>query len=237
MASYAGKPTCSCGAAWFPAYVARLATFGIVIRFTQLIGSYGASAGTHGAGLCFDFVVVSTGKRTLSQAYNIAIREARNMGADATWERPYNWDGRGGIRHGHGLGNACPHLRQAAKNQQTAVRAGRNGLANNRADTGPRPLSGRTWRQGITWATKQTPEKKDWFDMATEAQLRKIVREEIDAAQKSKTVTVYEPTRTAAQLKKNPKASPATMLGRVNAKVDELTALVKAMQGGGSGKA
>lgn len=151
MATIYGLPACTCLEKWCPAFVDRLAREGIKVRFTQLVGSYGPSAGTH-AGGAFDLVVTDAGPRSLDAAYLIVVSIARQMGADGTWERPYDWDRNGGIRHVHGLLTGCPHLSTAARNQQYAVRNGRNGLANNGSDTGPRPLTGRNWKQGIKWA-------------------------------------------------------------------------------------
>jgi hypothetical protein len=175
MPTVYGLPACSDLAEWTPEYRKELARHGIVARFTQLNGNYGPSAGTH-AGCAFDMIITDPGKRTLDAAYDLAVKIARQMGADATWERPKNWDRRGGIRHIHGLLNGGGHLSGAAKQQQASVRAGRNGLANNGPDTGPRPLSGRTWRQGIAWAKKQqaaarpkpkpTPNAKPWFNVS-----------------------------------------------------------------------
>lgn len=159
MATYAGKPTCSCGAKWLPVFVEYLdVTYDIRVQFVQLIGSAAASAGTHGGGLCFDLVVTDPGKRTKAEAYALVVKAARQLGADATWHRPYNWDGRKGMEHIHGLGTGCPHLKAAAKSQQADVRAGLNGLANKGKDTGPRPLSGRTWKQGIAFAKSHQKE-------------------------------------------------------------------------------
>ena len=152
MPSFAGKPTCTCGAKWFPVFVEALEWYDIEVYFTQLIGSAAASAGTHGGGLCFDLVVTKSGPRSRASAYAVVVSVARKMGADATWHRPKNWDGRGGGEHVHGLGTGCHHLKSGAKYQQSAVKAGLNGLANRGKDNGPRPLSGRTWAQGITYA-------------------------------------------------------------------------------------
>jgi hypothetical protein len=52
------------------------------------------------------------------------------------------------------------------------VRAGLNGLANRGKDDGPRPLSGRTWQQGIDWAKEQ--------EQMDENRMREIAREEIE---------------------------------------------------------
>lgn len=174
MPTVYGLPASSDLVEWAPEYRKELARHGIVARFTQLNGNYGPSAGTH-AGSAFDMVITDPGKRTMDAAYKLAVKIARQMGADATWERPKNWDLRGGIRHIHGLLNGGTSLSSAARQQQAAVKAGRNGLANNGADTGPRPLSGRTWRQGIAWAKAQAkptkppkPSKpvKPWFNVS-----------------------------------------------------------------------
>lgn len=158
MPTHRGLPCCSCSAEWLPEFELTLADLGIKVRFTQLDGTYAASAGTH-AGGAFDLVVTDRGKRSLNAAYRAVVKRARQMGASATWERPYNWNGRGGIRHIHGLLNGCPHLSSAALHQQAEVKSGRNGLANRAKDTGYRLKSGllpkRTWRQGIAWARKK----------------------------------------------------------------------------------
>ncbi|WP_269304945.1 endonuclease/exonuclease/phosphatase family protein [Aeromicrobium sp. HA] len=154
MPTHNGLPCCVCSDLWLPEFELTLSEYGIRVRFTQLDGTVKESAGTH-AGGAFDLVVTEAGPRTLAEAYKLVVKVARQMGADATWERPFNWNGRNGIRHIHGLLSGCPHLAGQARSQQADVRAGRNGLANRGRDTGPRPLSGRTWQQGIAWAKKR----------------------------------------------------------------------------------
>lgn len=144
MPSFRGYPACSCLAKWLPAYEAELKRRGVIrynIDVFQLIGGNPKSGGTHATGGAFD----------IAQTSAEAIKVARQMGADATWFRPFNWDNRGGIAHTHGVLTGCPH-NGPARYQIRDVRAGLNGLANRGRDTGPRPLSGRTWQQGIAWA-------------------------------------------------------------------------------------
>lgn len=155
MPTFRGKPACSCLIAWLPVYEAELLRQGVIKRsidIYQLIGGAAASGGTHATGGAFDIAQTSTQ----------AIAAAREMGADATWHRLLNWDGRGGMEHTHGVLTGCPH-NGPARYQIDAVRAGYNGLGHlgrGGRDTGPRPLSGRTWEQGIAWAKAQQPAPK-----------------------------------------------------------------------------
>lgn len=145
--SFRGYNACSCLAKWLPEYEKELLRRGLIKRnidVLQLIGGAPKSGGTHVSGGAFD----------IAQTSREAIRIARQMGADATWHRPQNWDNRGGGSHTHGVLTGCPH-NGPARYQITDVRKGLNGLANRGSDTGPRPLSGRTWKQGIAWAKAQ----------------------------------------------------------------------------------
>lgn len=83
--------------------------------------------------------------------------------------------------HVHAVLVDHPYLADSAARQVESYRAGRNGLANNGPDDGPRitPIPVFTWP------------REDWFDMATEDDLRRIVREEI--ANAAKTITVANP--------------------------------------------
>lgn len=145
--TFRGKPACSCLATWLPAYEAELLRRGVIrqsIDIYQLIGGAVASGGTHATGGAFD----------IAQTQDEAIAVARQMGADATWFRRKNWDGRGGMAHTHGVLRGCPH-NGPARYQIDAVDDGYNGLGRGgrgAADDGPRPLSKRTWQQGIEWA-------------------------------------------------------------------------------------
>ena len=144
---FRGHPACPCLAKWLPVYEKELLRRGVIqhnIDIYQLIGQVGASAGTHSKGGAFD----------LHQFTTKAVYVARQMGADASWHRPYNWDGHGGVEHMHGVLRGCPH-NSPARYQIAAVDAGYNGLGylgHGGKDYGPRPLSKRTWIQGIAWA-------------------------------------------------------------------------------------
>lgn len=154
MASFRGKKCCSCLAKWLPVYEAELLRRG-VIRYSldvyQLTGTAKASAGTHAGGGAFD----------LAQTSPEAIKVARQMGADATWHRRKSQGFT--VDHAHGVLRGCPH-NAPARYQITAVDLGYNGLGpagRGGRDDGPRPLSKRTWSQGIAWAkTQATPKPK-----------------------------------------------------------------------------
>jgi hypothetical protein len=151
---FRGKRACPCLIAWIPAYERELRARGVLtvkprglLRIYQLIGTAAASAGTHTGG-AFDITDLPG---------DIDLWVARQMGADATWLRPTNWDGRGGIEHTHGVLRGCPH-NIGGRYQIAAVDAGFNGLGvggRGGPDNGPRPLSGRTWEQGIAWHREQ----------------------------------------------------------------------------------
>lgn len=151
MPTFRGKPACDCLVAWLPAYEAELQARSLLkgpLTIFQLIGGAAASGGTHATGGAFDL---------LDLPGNDEVWVARQMGADATWTRPKNWDGKGGIAHDHGVLRGCPH-NLPARYQITAVDANGNGLGAGGmggTDTGPRPLSGRTWQQGLAWQKQQ----------------------------------------------------------------------------------
>lgn len=139
---------CTCLKAWLTAYQNELLRRGIIKRSIdvfQLVGGATASAGTHSTGGAFD----------IAQTSREAIVVARQMGADATWHRmPPSFD-----HHTHGVLRGCPH-NGPARYQLDAVDAGYNGLGDagrGARDDGPRPLSGRTWKQGIAWASTLKP--------------------------------------------------------------------------------
>lgn len=162
--TFRGLPACPCLATWVPAYEAELQRRGLLtgpIRIYQLIGGAAASGGTHALGGAYDTQWIG----------DAAIWVARQMGADATWHRPHNWDGAGGMEHVHGVLTNCPH-NGPAHYQIDAVKAGYNGLGHlghGAPDTGPRPLSGRTWQQGLAWA--RTQRQTGHTDMALLADL------------------------------------------------------------------
>jgi len=155
---FRGKPACPCLAKWLPAYERELLKRGVIksnIDIYQLIGDVAASSSTHSRGGAFD----------TAQTSDEAIFVARQMGADATWHRPYNWDGKGGISHAHGVLRGCHH-NGPARYQITAVDAGYNGLGHlgrGGGDTGRRPRSLRTWKQVIE-CQEEPPYPDNRFD-------------------------------------------------------------------------
>lgn len=155
---------CPCQAEWLPAFEAEAQRRGILtgpLPLSQLIGGAAASAGTHSTGGAADIYPLG---RIRVDGDTGLVWLARQMGADATWHRPHNWDSRGGVEHVHSVLTDCPH-NDAARYQIDAVRADMNGLADHFKDDGPRPLSGRTWEEGLTWAREQEDamsSPKDW---------------------------------------------------------------------------
>jgi hypothetical protein len=146
MPTFRGKPACSCLVEWLPVFEAELKRRGVIknsLDIFQLIGGAKASGGTHATGGAFD----------VAQRDATSVKVAREMGA-AFWNRPLGWDNRGGMAHGHGVLNGCPH-NGPARYQIAALARGRNGLANNGADNGPAPRTLRTYKQGIAWAKAQ----------------------------------------------------------------------------------
>lgn len=167
--TFRGKPACPCLATWLPAYEAELQRRGLLVgplKLYQLIGGAAASGGTHADGGAYDTAFIG----------DEAIRVARDMGADATWHRRLGWDGHGGMEHVHGVLTGCPH-NGPARYQIDAVKAGYNGLGfggHAARDDGPRPLSGRTWQEGLAWARRQREKDDlmafaDWSDAEKQA--------------------------------------------------------------------
>jgi hypothetical protein len=144
--TFRGRACCDCTARWLPLLEDLAVQRGIIpgdVKILQLRGSNPASAGTHAGGGAIDF-----GYYSGDQARDL-VALARDMGADATWYRP--WDGN---HHVHAVLRGCP-LNQGARYQIAAVDDGYNGLGSDGRDgpdDGPRPLSYRTFEQGITYA-------------------------------------------------------------------------------------
>jgi hypothetical protein len=150
MPMFRGKPACDCQVQWLPAYERELLARRVIkfaLDIYQLIGGAPQSGGTH----------VEGGAADTGQTSDEAIWVARQMGADAGWKRPKGWDNGGGIEHAHLVLRGCPH-NGPARYQIVAVDGGFNGLGKNGQggpDDGPRPLSGRSWQQGIAWQLEQ----------------------------------------------------------------------------------
>src|ERR1044072_226071 len=103
VVDFRGHPACPCLWQGLPAYERELQRRGLLagqLRIYQLIGGAPQSGGTHTKGGAFDLLDLPGGTD---------LWVARQMGADATWSRPYNWDGRGGMAHMHGVLRGCPH--------------------------------------------------------------------------------------------------------------------------------
>lgn len=145
--NFRGFTACECLAEWLP-WVEKLMLHRKIIQYNidifQLIGGASASAGTHRTGGAADLAQCSWG----------ALEIYRQAGADAAWRRT---PAQGFTLHAHLVLRGCPH-NLPARYQIAAVDAGYNGLgAGGRGgrDDGPRPLSKRTWQQGIEWIKGQ----------------------------------------------------------------------------------
>lgn len=201
--TFRGKPACPCQASWLPAFEAEAQRRGILtgpLPLSQLIGGAATSANTHLTGGADDTYPL----RGISDV-GAYVWLSRQMGADATWHRPYNWDGRKGVEHVHRVLRGCPH-NGGARYQYDSTLFGvdhdRDGLSHGghgAPDTGPRPLSGRTWQQGLTWARAQR-EKED-PNMALLADLIDVCRRH--DASKLRAVRVL-----LRDVRDNPKAGP-----------------------------
>lgn len=172
---FRGYWACPCLAEWLPVLEAELQRRGILtgpLHIYQLIGDAAASGNTHKDGGAADLLDLPGDEDWWV---------IRQMGADAGWSRRYNWDGHGGMAHFHLVLRGCPHNEPARYQYDSpyyGVDHGHNGLANGGLDDGPRPLSGRTWRQGIEWAKQQEDEMKpEDFD-----KIRAIVAAETEKA-------------------------------------------------------
>ena len=163
---FRGEPACPCQVAWIPVleeYLQALALIDGQLPIAQLIGFYSGSGSTHGdlngdglrkGGGCIDFMVTG---RLADQV----IVAARAMGADPSWHRLPGWDGPDSVEHDHVGLRGCPHRTVQALAQEYAVDHNGDGLVGDAPDPGPRPLSGRTWREGIQWARARIEEITD----------------------------------------------------------------------------
>lgn len=212
---FRGHPACPCQAAWLPVFEHEAQRRGFLrgpLPISQLIGDAAVSGNTHRTGGAADFY-------PLSAVLDIDgfVWLARQMGADATFERPENWDGDGGVHHAHSVLSGCPH-NEPARYQIYAVQAGYNGLGylgHSAPDDGPKPLSGRTWRQGIAWAHLQEDE-----DMAQYAeQLDKIAADAARAAAAAEQAT---------RMLDNQRERQRTQTTRLREKLDKAIATGKA---------
>ena len=132
--------------------VMRLCPVGIRCFQGSYSGSVSASAGTHSGGGAIDLAPTDPAD------YDRLVYEMRRVGW-AAWRRT---EAQGFDPHIHGIaGPAGPgDLAPAASDQWADYLAGRNGLANNGPDDGPRDFV------GVTWETyqQQTPPDDDGDD-------------------------------------------------------------------------
>lgn len=144
---FRGRPADAASLAWLSVYEAELLRRGLLkknLDIFQIIGRAAQSAGTHGEGGAIDDAQTSAEQ----------IRVARNMGC----AKSHRYVSQGfTVAHGHGVLKGAPAA-ALAKSQVRSLDAGRNGLASNGADIGPRkgvkwPL--RSWKAGIKWAAAQ----------------------------------------------------------------------------------
>lgn len=158
LTTFRGHKACVCLAEWLPFFEAELLARGVIKRnidIAQLIGDAEDSAGTHSTGGAFD----------IWQHDPVTVKVAREMGADATWSRVTGSFAQN--KHTHGVLRGCPH-NGAAKYQIDAVDADFNGLGRGgrgAPDDGPRPLSKRTWKEGIAWQKRQDRKRRTVLDI------------------------------------------------------------------------
>jgi len=203
-----GLPACPCQAEWIPAFERHLGLtvpgFQGTLGIAQLIGTFSGSGGTHGdpqgdglrkGGGVSDFWVFGA-------MADLVVAEARKMGADPTWHRPAGWDGPGSDEHVHCGLRGCRHRTADALAQEWAVDHDGDGLVGDAPDPGPRPLSGRTWREGIQWAREQedvvTPQEKQDIIDGVLAGVREILSAEPAIGLKRADGTKKDITRDAA---------------------------------------
>jgi hypothetical protein len=102
--------------------------------------SVGASAGTHSGGGALDLRAKDLTSAQRKEAVNIL----RKVGFAAWLRTPSQGDW---PYHIHCVAVGCSDLSSAAERQVNAYKAGRNGLASNRSDDGPRTWVGWTWEK------------------------------------------------------------------------------------------
>ena len=147
------------------------------IEITQ--GSYnnsvGASAGTHSGGGALDLRATT---RTAAERKEI-VSCLRKVGFAAWLRTPSqgNWP-----YHVHAVAIGCSDLSYQAEQQVQSYKAGRNGLANNGADDGPR-----TW---VSWTWEKY--KATYPDLLTEDEVQQADIDKIAAAVKAEVAPVTQ---------------------------------------------
>lgn len=111
----------------------------------QLQGTYTKSGNTHIDGYAFD----------IAQCDGDALWIADQMGS-FSWRRTPK---QGFIYHQHGGLYGIPKMNAALAGQGRDRKAGWNGLVGRSRARDRRPVSGRTWDQGVRWAKERLGEK------------------------------------------------------------------------------
>lgn len=160
-----------------------------IFQFCYNSGGVAASAGTHDGGGALDVAQFSWAAQKIWRQAGWAFWHRRPIAG--LWGA-----------HGHGIVVGCPHASWGAKNQVSSYRNGRNGLANNGSDDGPR-VKIKAWSEvkkslGSGGATGG----KDWLDMVSKAELEDVVDKCIN--KRLGDVIPAPPYSTAAAKKKNP---------------------------------
>jgi hypothetical protein len=211
---YRGEMACPCQIVWLPIFERALKHFDVIgedetVSYAQLIGAFSGSGGTHGVMDSQGNIIGGGGAADiwlLGQRAERGTWVARQMGADATWHRLPGWGGPGSDEHVHSVLRGCPHLAPSAQAQISAVDSNGDGLVGTRPDPGPRPLSGRTWREGIQWFTQQ---EDDMADAATQAQLARIEKLAQEARNKIYGLAGAESDRAKATRKRDAEIAAA----------------------------
>ena len=144
---FRGRLVCECVATSLPLVEKAMIKAGVIKYSIDIYqagynrGGVSASAGTHDRGGCID----------VGQYSQIALTIWRLWG----WAMQARTRAQGFSPHGHGWPKGCPHLSAGAAYQASEWQAGRNGLRDRRAITGPGPIgrSTPTWAQALKTLT------------------------------------------------------------------------------------
>ncbi|GAA1701133.1 hypothetical protein GCM10009745_55290 [Kribbella yunnanensis] len=146
------------------------------LRFELTQGSYNAggvqaSAGTHDGGGAVDISLKDRKTEVLfPKSRRELVRDSARQVGFAAWIRDPSQSSRRWAWHVHAIAIGDRDLSDDARDQVTAYRNGRNGLASNGADDGPRTWVKVTWEQ---WE-KAHP---NWKEPFTAAQYENLLRE------------------------------------------------------------
>ncbi|MGA4507159.1 hypothetical protein ACQB6R_05530 [Propionibacteriaceae bacterium G1746] len=140
---------CSCLQEWWPLVNAMALKRGLINETLDVSqgsfsgGAVTASAGTHDGGGVLDL-------RQFSDKVITLLREA----GSAAWHRTPAQSA-AFPHHTHLVLVGCPHLASGAADQVDSYKRGRNGLASDGPDDGPRVNPLRSWSEGADWCHEQ----------------------------------------------------------------------------------